>query len=153
MCSLTWWTSCSDEAKVPNLQVVHIIKEDVGRCQVLVDIPLIMDIDHCLQDLVERGYYHNRKTMNRYTSPPCQSLQTALHIIVSSTYIHTHLLKIVEDFLPGSVIDVLSKPVVEGLFFAVLSLNEEAGRTLKRERNSRSYSDFCCSLVGFIWWP
>lgn len=64
---------------------------------------------------------------------------------------NTHLLKIVEDFLPGSVTNVLSKPVVEGLFFAVLSLNEEAGRTLKGGRNSRSYNDFYCSLVGFIW--
>lgn len=38
--------------------------------------------------------------------------------------------------------------MVEGLFFAVFSLNEEAGRTLKRERNSRSYSDFAAPLLA-----
>ena len=92
--------------------------------------------------------------MNRYTSPPanCQSRQTALHITVSSTHMHTHLLKIVGNCLSGSVIDVLPKPVVESLCFAVLSLNEEAGGTLERQRGSRSYSG-CCYLVGFIWRP
>ena len=36
---------------------------------------------------------------------------------------NTHLLKIVKDFLPGSVIDVLSKPVVEG--FVLCSTQSE----------------------------
>ena len=61
---LTWYISCnisSDQAKVSNLQVVIFTGEkDVGGFQVPVDEPLLMDIDHCLQNLVvEIGYYMN----------------------------------------------------------------------------------------------
>ena len=63
----------------------------------------------------------------------------------SSTHMHTHLLKIVSNCLSGSV---LPKPVVEGLCFAVLGLNEETGGTLERQSYSGS-----CSPTDFIWRP
>jgi len=47
----------SDQAKISDLQVVltNTRKEDVGRLQVPVDQALLVNVDHCLQDLeVER---------------------------------------------------------------------------------------------------
>ena len=53
---LTWCISCnisSDKTKVSNLQgIIFTGEEDIGRFQVPVDEPLLMDVDHRLQNLV-----------------------------------------------------------------------------------------------------
>ena len=46
-------TFSSDKTKVSNLQgIIFTGEEDIGRFQVPVDEPLLMDVDHCLQNLV-----------------------------------------------------------------------------------------------------
>ena len=62
----------------------------------------------------------------------------------------THLVKVVEHCLPGSVSDVLSEPMIESLFSAELSLDEEAGRELQLQRGGRSHYGCYCPFGGFI---